>query len=97
MFYDAMLSAGVGRKRAWMMYKAVQGFGPKWDDPKVDQKCEEIDENYNFEDCSVNVAPPATITPLINRKLVENFLSTIDGEVDDRDIETLRRNLNKLN
>jgi hypothetical protein len=30
MFYEAMLDDGVGKKRAWMMYRAVRMFGPKW-------------------------------------------------------------------
>ena len=48
-FYDAMLTAGVSKKRAWLMYQAVFRFGPQWKDPKIDPKCQIIDSDYDFE------------------------------------------------
>ena len=45
MFHEAMLAAGVGDRRARLMFEAVDRFGPTWDDPKIDPKCEVVDEN----------------------------------------------------
>lgn len=30
-FYRAMRAEGVGRVQAWLMYRAVRHFGPKWE------------------------------------------------------------------
>lgn len=30
LFYEAMLSTGIGKWKAWCMYQAVHLFGPKW-------------------------------------------------------------------
>jgi hypothetical protein len=39
LFYEAMLASGVGPKRAWAMWKAVDRFGPRW-------PADSIHENY---------------------------------------------------
>jgi hypothetical protein len=31
MFFDAMIEDGVDEAKAWLMYKAVNDFGPRWD------------------------------------------------------------------
>lgn len=93
-FYEAMLTSGVGENRAWFMYQAVMNFGPRWQPPKVDPSCELPDGTIDFENCSVNslVASPVEY-PKYNKKDVQDFLNTMKGRVDGADLDKVRRGL----
>lgn len=89
-FFDGMLAAGVGDKRAWLMYQAVDRFGPSWDDPKIDPRCEVVDANYDFEKCARNSSKPAARVQDPSRSEIEQFLKAIGDAVDPEDVRKLR-------
>jgi Protein of unknown function (DUF1353) len=84
-FRDAMLTAGVGERKAWLMWKAVDQFGPRWKDPNVDPKCEIIDEKYDFKRCARNSPPPSIEVPELRKIDLEKFLSNNKQEIDPAD------------
>jgi hypothetical protein len=90
-FYDAMLTAGVGPKKAWLMFKAVERFGPQWSDPKIDPECEVVDENFDFEKCARNSAPPTRGLPSTSKDDLLEFAKDMEGEADAGDIAKLRK------
>lgn len=94
-FHDGMLTSGVADKRAWMMWKAVDQFGPRWNDPKIDPRCEIVDENYDFKLCARNSAPPARVQPSIDRGELERFVGSIAADADSADIDQLKRAIQK--
>lgn len=89
-FYDAMLTAGVGKKKAWLMYQAVARFGPQWKDPRIDPKCLVVDEHYDFEKCARNAVKPAVQTPKLGKSELLEFAKSIEKDVDPEDLERLR-------
>lgn len=89
-FYDAMLTAGVGQKQAWLMFQAVFRFGPQWKYPKIDPKCQVIDEDYDFERCARNAAKPALTMPKADKSDLIEFTKEIEREVDPADLVKLR-------
>jgi len=89
-FYDGMLASGVGDKRAWLMYQAVERFGPSWDDPKVDPRCEIVDANYDFELCARNSRKPTVRRRDPSPAELEGFLNEIAKEADVNDVRLLR-------
>ena len=96
MFHIAMITSGVGAQRAWLMYQAVDTFGPTWPDPKIDPRCEVVDEKYDFERCAQNsTLPPLTIPPTRREDLLK-FADRIAGEADRADVRALREAINKL-
>ncbi|MFT4099011.1 MAG: DUF1353 domain-containing protein [Rhodoblastus sp.] len=96
MFYDAMLTSGVGRRRAWIMYQAVAQFGPQWADPKIDPKCEIVDENYDFTLCARNAQKPAVNTPDIGKDKLSIFLDNVQSQSDPQDVALLRKKVEQL-
>lgn len=96
-FYDAMLTAGVGRRQAWFMYKAVEKFGPQWPDPRLDPRCEVVNEDYDFENCVRNSVAPEAKMPSATKDELLNFSRQISSEVDPADMEKLREAIDKLN
>jgi hypothetical protein len=91
MFYDGMLASGVGDRRARLMYEAVDRFGPTWADPKIDAKCEVINEKYDFEKCAKNWRKPSVAIPGAGREELLRFAAEVEGTADAADIATLRR------
>jgi Protein of unknown function (DUF1353) len=94
-FYDAMLCAGVGPKRAWLMYEAVLRFGPHWADPKVDPRCETVDENYDFARCARNFAVPEIEWPKAGKTELLRFVEEAQGQADPKDLAKLRQSIEK--
>jgi hypothetical protein len=92
-FFDAMLTAGVGQKQAWLMYQAVSRFGPQWKDPKIDPKCQVVDDNYDFERCARNAAKPEVTIPKPNKSDLLQFSKSMESEADPADLEKLRNAL----
>jgi hypothetical protein len=95
-FYDAMVTSGLTDRTSWLMYKAVDQFGPRWADPKTDPKCEIVDENYDFTACARNARPPAPApSARTDRENVEAFLREVEGQANPEDISKLRDALGK--
>ncbi len=90
MFWEAMLASGVNKNRAWLMYKAVEQFGPRWKAPNIPPECEVVNESYDFERCTRNIEPPTVIIPSPSRSEIEKFLDTISHSADKKDIYQLR-------
>ena len=97
MFHEAMLAAGVGDRRARLMFEAVDRFGPTWDDPKIDPKCEVVDKKYDFERCARNWRKPGLRQPSLGREELLRFAAEMAGSVDARDLLKLRRAIDQLN
>lgn len=95
-FYDGMLTAGVDPRRAWVMYMAVDTFGPTWPDPKIDPACEIVDENYDFEKCGRNAAPPPVSYPSASREELSKFVDRIAPEADSEDVRKLRDAISRM-
>jgi hypothetical protein len=94
-FHDAMLCAGVGKKTAWLMFQAVNRFGPRWDDPKLEPECEIIDKNYDFERCARNAAPPPVQWPSANENDLLAFVEDVESKSDPADLVALRASIDK--
>lgn len=95
-FYDAMLTSGVGEQRAWLMYEAVARFGPSWNGPKDDPRCDVIDEPEDFELCAQNTTKPPVTFARLDANALDRFASELKGKADESDLETLRRTASKL-
>jgi hypothetical protein len=92
-FYDAMLTAGVGHSKAWLMYEGVSRFGPRWPDPKIDKRCEAVDENYDFEKCARNAVKPELEMPKVDRDDFQKFINDVEGQADPADVAKLKQSL----
>jgi hypothetical protein len=98
-FYDAMVTSGLTDRTSWLMYKAVDQFGPRWADPQLDPKCAVVDENYDFTGCARNAKPPPPApvpTTRSDRESIEAFLHEMEGEANPDDIGKLRKELDKM-
>jgi Protein of unknown function (DUF1353) len=95
MFYAAMLASGVGPKTAWLMYKAVERFGPSWPEPQLNPDCLTPSGQIDFSKCTEDSAYEGTpITfPTVTGAEVSNFLDEISPEADPADIDKVRRAL----
>lgn len=93
MFYNAMVTSGLTDKTSWLMYKAVEQFGPRWPDVKLDPQCEVVGDNYDFAACGRNLRTPAPSRPQPDRASLEAFLDKLEAEADPRDIDKLRATL----
>lgn len=89
-FHEAMLTSGVSEQKAWFMWKAVDRFGPRWADPKVDPRCEVVDANYDFEKCAQNSAPPAATMRAISKSELQKLLSEVEAQSDPSDKARLK-------
>lgn len=90
-FHDAMQTSGVSDQKAWFMWKAVDRFGPRWTDPKIDPKCEIVDENYDFVKCARNsVRPPASM-PIVSKSELQNFLDEVGDQASPQDKARLQQ------
>lgn len=89
-FHEAMLTSGVGKRRAWLMYQAVTRFGPRWADPVVSPDCDNVSEAYDFEKCAMNSAKPPLIAPKASREDLMRFSEEMAGAADDGDLAKLR-------
>ena len=90
MFYNAMVTSGLADKTSWLMYKAVEQFGPRWPDVKLDPQCEVVGDNYDFAACGHNMRTPAPSRREPDRASLEAFLDKVEAEADPRDIDKLR-------
>jgi hypothetical protein len=75
-FYKGMRAAGVGERKAWVMYQAVYYFGPRWT-----TKIEIPKECKAAGDCVINSAPVTVPykNPL-NTKTLNNFVNELQKQ-----------------
>ena len=90
-----MMCAGVGPKRAWLMYQAVAQFGPQWAEPKIDPRCETVDANYDFTRCARNAAPPQIEWPSGGKEALRHFADEAADQADPQDLAKLREAIEK--
>lgn len=99
MFYDAMITRGVRKSKAWIMHKAVMEFGPRWPEPEIDPKCLGKDGKFDFSKCTENsgLIPSSVSTqPKITRERLLEFAKRVEGEAEAADVEALRRAADRL-
>jgi Protein of unknown function (DUF1353) len=91
-FHEAMLTSGVENAKAFVMYKAVEKFGPRWDEPKIDPKCLKPNGKFNFERCTENsgVVQGPMIMPPVGKRELESFIKEIDSVAKPEDLEALK-------
>ena len=94
-FYDAMLTSGVKETKAWLMFQAVERFGPSWADPKIDRGCEIVDENYDYNRCTRNWHKPTRIERTPTEQDILEFLKQQEGTADETDLSLVRRQMTK--
>ncbi len=92
-FHEAMVTSGVPDQTGWLMFQAVNNFGPRWDAPKLDPKCAVVDENYDFTACARNAAKPDVVVPEAGPGELEAFLANVEGQANPADISKLRASL----
>lgn len=95
-FHDAMLCAGVGTKRAWLMHQAVARFGPHWSDPGIDPSCETVDANYEFTPCARTAAPPQVEWPRADKEELQRFADDAVYQADPEDLAKLEKIIEEL-
>ena len=90
-FHEAMLTSGVGTAKAFVMYKAVEKFGPRWDEPKVNPKCLGRDGKFDFDRCTENSGYlPTTVTmPHIGKSELEGLIEEVKGNASPDDLRAL--------
>jgi len=90
-FYDAMVTSGVGPRRAWLMYKAVETFGPRWTPAKSNPTCLRADGTLDLEQCTQNSEGPKPKLkwPQRDAKDIAKFLERMEGAADPADIQHL--------
>jgi len=94
-FRDAMETSGVPQTKSWLMYQAVNRFGPRWSNIATDPKCQVIDESYDFEACSRNAAPTQAAQE-INHENLQSFIEDVEGNASPEDVVTLREALSAV-
>ncbi|KRR06205.1 hypothetical protein CQ12_11505 [Bradyrhizobium jicamae] len=92
-FHECMLAAGVSPSLAWLMYRAVAVFGPKWPDPKIPAKCEIVGKDYDFDFCTQNAVRPEATTPSATKAELQAFANGLEGKVDPADLAKLRQSI----
>jgi hypothetical protein len=89
-FYEAMLDSGVNPVKAWLMYKGVERFGPRWKERAIEPGCEAPKTDADFARCIENSVTPTVEMPPLNRENFLKFIQEVEGQADKGDIEKLR-------
>lgn len=94
-FQEAMLTAGVATKRAWLMYQSVDRFGPRWEAPQADPSCDVDDKDFDLQRCASSKLKPQIRWPKITKAELLRFVKDMEGRVDFADLLELRKILLK--
>jgi hypothetical protein len=94
-FYDALLASGVAESRAWILYRAVETYGPAWRGGRFDAGCELLD-HYDFSFCTRTATKPAVSQRNVDRGSLERFLRDVEEHADPEDVVMLRRVVKSL-
>jgi hypothetical protein len=92
-FHEAMLTDGVSPKRAWLMYQAVDRFGPRWEEPQADPGCDTDDPNFDLQRCASSKIKPQIQWPKMTKIDLLNFVKDLEGRVDPADLLELRKTI----
>jgi len=95
MFLEGMEAAGVSSSKSFIMYHAVNRFGPRWSNVEIDPKCLVVDENYDFAACSRNAAPALAVLE-VNEENLTAFIEDIETEADPSDVAALKESLSAV-
>jgi len=89
-FHEAMLASGVNRQKAWVMYKAVLWFGPRW---QVTEGCVSEGGHIDFEQCTKNQYgnKPRLFYPEIDNERVVEFLELAQPSLKSRELQELEK------
>ena len=94
-FYAAMLTSGVGENRAWLMFKAVEEFGPRWEAPKVDKRCEgSVD--FDYELCAQAARKPLKVIPKLDKAALKRFADEVGGRAEADDLNSINAMIESL-
>ena len=95
-FHEAMLTDGVSEKRAWLMYQAVDNFGPRWEDPQADPGCDVDNPGFNLERCASSKIKPRVHWPKMTKRNLLKFVRDIEDRIDGADLLELRKSILKF-
>jgi Protein of unknown function (DUF1353) len=93
-FYTAMRASGVSENKAWLMYKAVEKFGPTWELPKLDKRCE--GPNFDFEICALAAKKPPKRTPKLSADALKQFADEVGAKADPEDLRKLKAAIDQV-
>ncbi len=89
-FYDAMMASGVESTKAWLMYEAVERFGPRWPDTEPGVPCSENGEDRSGRPCEGNFSKSTPVQPVVNKQELESFIAEVKDKADPQDIAKLQ-------
>ena len=93
-FYTAAIASGVSKGKAWVLYKAVDTFGPSWPSSRsLKSGCEAVTED-NLEDCVTNFAaggPKEARNPSATE--INEFLSSMRSQGFDAEVDEIEKSL----
>lgn len=89
-FHDAMLCAGVGPNRAWLMHQAVLRFGPYWADP--DPACETLSPAA----CMNGFTAPEVQLPSASREELQQFVDEVSPYIDPWETAQMQTQIDNL-
>ena len=94
-FYEAMLASGVKAPTAYLMYKAVEQFGPRWSEPQIKPECRRSDGGFDYKKCTDNngYTQPSTTWPSSTRAELQSFIDEVAPKSDPADIARLRQSI----
>ena len=90
-FYEAMLASGVDQGKAWLMYQAVNRFGPRWElAVRGGANCKRVNGKIDFSRCTLNTLSekPKLIRPSSDPESIHNFIEEMKQAI------TLKRQRN---
>lgn len=93
-FYDAMMASGVAPSKAWLMFQAVNRFGPRWAITVASAPRDSDDGTWRYR--RRGFTAPAPAQPVLNRQELETFLADVEYRADPEDVAKLRRQAKKL-
>jgi hypothetical protein len=101
-FYDAMMASGVDHSTAWLMFEAVDRFGPRWVDaaPGGGGGCS-VGSQGDAVPCTRGLARRAAPAPKpsaakIRKDDLEAFLTEVQGKANPKDVAKLRKEIKNL-
>lgn len=92
MFYHAMRASGVDHRKAWLLYQAVQRFGPRWQEPAANPSCIGPHGKIDFERCVENTEGPTPEIqwPSLTKDELLKFVREMEKTAHPGDLRKLR-------
>ncbi len=96
-FYEAMVASGVDPAKAWLMFQAVNRFGPRWADAAPSgEPCGPTGQGNDFRPCMRGFAARAPAQPKVDKFELESFLADVEDKANPSDVAKLRQAIDKL-